>query len=118
VTAVAGLVFSARAPRLARQPIAEENWYGYRDPVLAVRGGTVVAVKDGIAENVPPSPNRSVPIDLEEVGGIHAGGRTGSSFPRWDRNLNTGGRNYDETTWLKARNAVHHSREYPSRLIL
>ena len=23
-----------------------------------------------------------------------------SSFPRYDRNLNTGGNNYDETTWL------------------
>ncbi|MBK7834245.1 MAG: hypothetical protein IPJ56_18220 [Gemmatimonadetes bacterium] len=32
-----------------------------------------------------------------------------SNFPRFDRNLNTGGRNYDETTWRVARNAVHHS---------
>ncbi|WP_419949001.1 CocE/NonD family hydrolase [Candidatus Palauibacter sp.] len=41
-----------------------------------------------------------------------------SSFPRFDRNLNTGGNNYDETEWVVARNAVHHSPEYPSHLLL
>jgi putative CocE/NonD family hydrolase len=39
-----------------------------------------------------------------------------SNFPRFDRNLNTGGKNYDETTGLVAHNAVHHSRQYPSTL--
>jgi hypothetical protein len=43
---------------------------------------------------------------------------TSSSFPRWDRNLNTGGNNYDESAWVVADNAVHHSPRYPSRLIL
>ena len=37
-----------------------------------------------------------------------------SNFPRFDRNMNTGGNNYDETTGVVARNAVHHSRQYPS----
>ena len=41
-----------------------------------------------------------------------------SNFPRFDRNLNTGGRNYDETTGLVAHNVVHHSRQYPSSLTL
>ncbi len=41
-----------------------------------------------------------------------------SSFPRYDRNLNTGGHNYDETTWLIAHNSVHHSRQYSSYLLL
>jgi putative CocE/NonD family hydrolase len=41
-----------------------------------------------------------------------------SNFPRFDRNLNTGGRNYDETSGLVARNVVHHSRQYPSSLTL
>jgi putative CocE/NonD family hydrolase len=41
-----------------------------------------------------------------------------SNFPRFDRNLNTGGNNYDETSWLVARNRVHHSRRYPSRIVL
>lgn len=37
-----------------------------------------------------------------------------SNFPRFDRNLNTGGNNYDESKPVTARNAVHHSKEYPS----
>ncbi len=41
-----------------------------------------------------------------------------SNFPRFDRNLNTGGKNYDETTGVVARNAVHHSRQYPSAVKL
>jgi putative CocE/NonD family hydrolase len=41
-----------------------------------------------------------------------------SSFPRFDRNLNTGGKNYDESEWVVAENTVHHSAEYPSHLIL
>ncbi len=41
-----------------------------------------------------------------------------SNFPRFDRNLNTGGNNYDETRWKEAENAIHHSSRYPSRLVL
>jgi putative CocE/NonD family hydrolase len=41
-----------------------------------------------------------------------------SNFPRFDRNLNTGGNNYDETTWRVARNTIHHSARHPSYLIL
>ena len=37
-----------------------------------------------------------------------------SNFPRFDRNLNTGGNNYDETMGVVARNAVQHSKAYPS----
>jgi putative CocE/NonD family hydrolase len=39
-----------------------------------------------------------------------------SNFPRFDRNLNTGGRNYDETTAVVAHNVVHHSKQYPSEI--
>jgi predicted acyl esterase len=39
-----------------------------------------------------------------------------SSFPEYDRNLNTGGHNYDETKGVVAHNAVHHSAWYPSSL--
>lgn len=41
-----------------------------------------------------------------------------SNFPRWDRNLNTGGNNYDESNYITARNTVHHSIARPSVLIL
>ena len=37
-----------------------------------------------------------------------------SNFPRFDRNLNTGGKNYDESKGVIARNAVHHSKQHPS----
>lgn len=41
---------------------------------------------------------------------------TSSNFPRFDRNLNTGGRNYDEAQGVVAHNVVHHSAEYPSQI--
>jgi putative CocE/NonD family hydrolase len=41
-----------------------------------------------------------------------------SNFPRFDRNLNTGGNNYDEASRVVAHNAVHHSREYPSQITI
>lgn len=37
-----------------------------------------------------------------------------SNFPRFTRNLNTGGNNYDEAKSVVARNVIHHSKEYPS----
>ena len=36
-----------------------------------------------------------------------------SNFPRFDRNLNTGGNNYDETAGVVAHNTVHHSKQVP-----
>ena len=39
-----------------------------------------------------------------------------SNFPRFDRNLNTGGNNYDEVQGVVAHNAVHHSRQFPSQI--
>lgn len=39
-----------------------------------------------------------------------------SNFPRFDRNLNTGGRNFDEAKGVVARNVVHHSKQYPSSI--
>ena len=39
-----------------------------------------------------------------------------SNFPRFDRNLNTGGHNYDESKGVVAHNVVHHSTQYPSQV--
>jgi uncharacterized protein len=39
-----------------------------------------------------------------------------SNFPRFDRNLNTGGHNYDEVNGVVAHNVVHHSKQYPSQV--
>jgi len=41
-----------------------------------------------------------------------------SNFPRFDRNLNTGGNNYDESAGVAAHNQVHHSSQYPSSITL
>jgi putative CocE/NonD family hydrolase len=41
-----------------------------------------------------------------------------SNFPRFDRNMNTGGNNYDEKTGITATNVVHHSKQYPTELKL
>jgi putative CocE/NonD family hydrolase len=39
-----------------------------------------------------------------------------SNFPRFDRNMNTGGKNYDESKGVIAHNVVHHSKQYPSQV--
>ena len=41
-----------------------------------------------------------------------------SNFPRFARNLNTGGNNFDEKEGVVATNTIHHSREYPSQISL
>ncbi len=41
-----------------------------------------------------------------------------SNFPRFDRNLNTGGNNFDESKGIKAHNKIHHSEKYPSKITL
>ncbi len=39
-----------------------------------------------------------------------------SNFPRFDRNLNTGGPNYNEKEAVIAHNKIHHSTVYPSKI--
>jgi uncharacterized protein len=41
-----------------------------------------------------------------------------SNFPDFERNLNTGGKNFDESEWVIARNTVHHGPQYRSHLVL
>jgi uncharacterized protein len=41
-----------------------------------------------------------------------------SNFPRFDRNMNTGGNNYDEAKGVVAHNSVHHSSQYASTVTL
>jgi len=42
----------------------------------------------------------------------------GLNPPRFDRNLNTGGNNYDETASVIAHTSIHHSAQYPSSVTL
>jgi uncharacterized protein len=61
---------------------------------------------------------RQVEIDLWSTSNVFLAGHrlrvhvTSSSFPRWDRNLNTG--NQRDTRWQTARQRVHHDTERPS----
>jgi putative CocE/NonD family hydrolase len=63
-------------------------------------------------------------IDMGATGNFFGPGHrirlevSSSNFPRYDRNLNTGGNNFDETRWLVAHNTVHHSSKHPSYLLL
>jgi putative CocE/NonD family hydrolase len=82
--------------------------------------------REGYHKKVWMEPDQvyKVEIDLEATSIVFKPGHrirvqvSSSNFPRWDRNLGTGGNNYDETTWVVARNAVHHSAKYPSHILL
>ena len=79
---------------------------GYDKPVEMMQPGKVykVALQPMTTSNFFPAGHR-LRIEVSS-----------SNFPRFDRNLNTGGNNYDETTGLVAHNSIHHSAEYPSSL--
>ncbi|HEY4320388.1 MAG TPA: CocE/NonD family hydrolase [Gemmatimonadales bacterium] len=85
-----------------------------------------VRYRDGYAKPVMMTKGKvyDVPIDLHATSWyLPAGHRlrlevSSSNFPRFDRNLNTGGKNYDETTFRVAKNSVHHSAGHLSRLVL
>jgi len=91
-----------------------------------VEGITRVRYRDGFDK--PQTMERGkvyeVPVDLHATSWYLPPGHrlrveiSSSNFPRFDRNLNTGGHNYDETTWKSAKNAVHHTQTQASRLIL
>ncbi|PYV91484.1 MAG: acylase [Acidobacteria bacterium] len=65
-----------------------------------------------------------VKIDLQATSNYFGPGHrirlevASSNFPRFERNLNTGGNNYDETQWKVAENVVHHSKNHGSYLLL
>ena len=59
------------------------------------------------------------PIAYEVAAGHRIGLHlSSSSFPRLERNLQTGGRNFDETEGRRARIRVHTGSDMPSRLLL
>jgi putative CocE/NonD family hydrolase len=73
---------------------------------------------------MPPNEAVVVRIDVGATSNFFGPGHrirlevASSNFPRFDRNLNTGGKNYDETAWKVAHNRVHHSGAHPSYLLL
>ncbi len=65
-----------------------------------------------------------VEVDLQATSNVFLPGHrirvevSSSNFPRFDRNMNTGGVNWDEVTWITAANTIHHSAKYPSHILL
>jgi len=57
--------------RFTGDSLKNESYAAYGMDALAVADGQVVAVKDGIPQNVPGITSRAVPITLETVGGNH-----------------------------------------------
>lgn len=51
--------------------LSNADYHAEDEDALAVADGIVVAVKDGIPENIPGRTSRAVPITLETVGGNH-----------------------------------------------
>ncbi|HEY9229015.1 MAG TPA: CocE/NonD family hydrolase [Gemmatimonadaceae bacterium] len=91
-----------------------------------VEGITRARYRDSFSKPTMMKPGTvyEVPVDLHATSWYLARGHklrvevSSSNFPRFDRNLNTGGKNYDETSFRKAKNSVHHVAAHPSRLIL
>ena len=52
-------------------PASNASYHAYGQPALAVAGGVVTEVKDGIPQNTPGSTSRAVPITLDTVAGNH-----------------------------------------------
>ncbi len=65
-----------------------------------------------------------IPIVVESTANLFLKGHrirvevTSSNFPRFDRNLGTGGNNYDESEWMVAENTIHHAGRHTSFVTL
>ena len=81
-----------------------------------------VRYRDGYDKQVMMEPGKVYKVALGPMNTsnyFEAGHRirievSSSNFPRFDRNMNTGGKNYDETKGVIAHNVIHHSKQYPS----
>ena len=80
---------------------------GYRTPRFMEPGGVYRVEVDLQATSNVFLPGHRIRVEVSS-----------SNFPRFDRNLNTGGVNWDETKWVTAANSIHHSAKYPSHLLL
>ena len=78
---------------------------GYDKPLAWMEPGKVYKVSAAADERPATTSRPAIALRIEV---------SSSNFPRFDRNLNTGGNNYDETKGVVAHNAVHHSKQYPS----
>ncbi len=79
---------------------------GYDRPLVWMESGKVYKVKfQPMTTSNYFAPGHRLRIEISS-----------SNFPRFDRNMNTGGNNWDETKGVVAKNAVHHSKQYPAEV--
>lgn len=76
---------------------------GYEKEVFMEKGKVYKVDMSPIATSNYFAPGHRIRIEISS-----------SNFPRFDRNLNTGGNNYDEAKGIAAQNTIHHSKAYPS----
>ena len=94
--------------------------YNIQDGILRAR------YREGFEKKVWMAPREvyEVRINLHATSNYFAPGHkirlevSSSNFPRFERNLNTGGDNYNETKWVVADNLIHHGANYPSHIVL
>jgi hypothetical protein len=97
--------------------------------------GNLTLVADGIIraryrdsmatpELMEPGTVYTITFDIGNVGHLFKAGDSirvdisSSNFPKYDRNLNTGGELYTETEWVIAENTVYHDADNPSYIML
>lgn len=80
---------------------------GYDKEVMMEKGKVYKVEMTPMSTSNYFAPGHSIRIEISS-----------SNFPRFDRNLNTGGNNYDEKEGVIATNNIHHSKKYPSVLKL
>jgi uncharacterized protein len=97
--------------------------------------GRAMYIRDGIirasfrggprnTSNIQPGKIYEYHIDLWATSNVFMKGHrirveiSSSNFPRFDRNLNTGGNFAFETKWVKAEQTVYHTKKYPSCIVL
>jgi uncharacterized protein len=82
--------------------------------------------REGYRQKLLMEPGKAyeIHLDLEATSNYFGPGHrvrlevSSSNFPRFDRNMNTGGRNFDEVSGIRAQNAVLHSVGHASYLLL
>jgi putative CocE/NonD family hydrolase len=89
-------------------------------------GALRMRFRESLSKKVLMTPGEvyEIELDLHASSNYYAEGHrirlevSSSNFPRWERNLNTGGNNFDETEWKTATNRVHHSKKHLSYVVL
>ncbi len=81
---------------------------GYDKPLVWMHPGKVTRVKfQPMTTSNYFAPGHRLRIEISS-----------SNFPRFDRNMNTGGNNWDEVKGVIAKNSVHHSKQYPAEVVI